>query len=132
MQNSNNKPNVESLKLRGRSAIEIEHKNKFKEDEKRIDSKISNIYRVDLEEAKDIHINYHLDRIFFLLMGRAKKNGMTDSMFVDSIKNMNVYEFALRVAQGELIEMAAVELLYRELCEEISGNGQDRYINFYG
>jgi hypothetical protein len=45
---------------------------------------------------------------------------------------MNINEFALRVAQGELIEMAAVELLYKELCEEISGNGQDRYINFYG
>ena len=132
MQNSNNESNVESLKLRGRNAIEIEHKNKFKEDETRIDIKISNIYRVDLEEAKDIHINYHLDRILFLLMGRAKKNGMTDSMFVDRIKNMNIYECALRVAQGELIEMAAVDLLYKELCEEFNGNVPDRYINFYG
>ena len=132
MQNSNNESNVESLKLRGRSAIEIEHKNKFKEDETRIDIKISNIYRVDLEEAKDIHINYHSDRILFLLMGRAKKNGMTDSMFVDRIKNMNIYECALRVAQGELIEMTAVDLLYKELCEEFNGNVPDRYINFYG
>jgi hypothetical protein len=132
MQNSNNESNVESLKLRGRSAIEIEHKNKFKEDETRIDIKISNIYRVDLEEAKDIHINYHSDRILLLLMGRAKKNGMTDSMFVDRIKNMNIYECALRVAQGELIEMAAVDLLYKELCEEFNGNVPDRYINFYG
>ena len=132
MQNSNNESNVESLKLRGRSAIEIEHKNKFKEDETRIDIKISNIYRVDLEEAKDIHINYHSDRILLLLMGRAKKNGMTDSMFVDRIKNMNIYECALRVAQGELIEMAAVDLLYKELCEEFNGNIPDRYINFYG
>src|SRR5215212_4530146 len=117
MQNSNNESNVESLKLRGRSAIEIEHKNKFKEDETRIDIKISNIYRVDLEEAKDIHINYHSDRILFLLMGRANKN---------------IYECALRVAQGELIEMAAVDLLYKELCQEFNGNVQDRYINFYG
>ena len=133
MQNSNNEPNVESLKLRGRRAIEIEHKNKFKEDETRIDIKISNIYKVDLEEAQDIHINYHSDRIFCLLMGRAKKNGMTDSIFIDRIKNMNIYECALRVAQGKLIEMAAVDLLYKELCEEENkGSGQDRYINFYG
>ncbi len=133
MQNSNNEPNVESLKLRGRRAIEIEHKNKFKEDETRIDIKISNIYKVDLEEAQDIHINYHSDRIFLLLMGRAKKNGMTDSMFIDRIKNMNIYECALRVAQGKLIEMAAVDLLYKELCQtENEGSGQDRYISFYG
>jgi hypothetical protein len=133
MQNSNDEPNVESLKLRGRRAIDIEHKNKFKEDETRINIKISDIYRVDLEEAKDIHINYHSDRIFFLLMARAKKNGMTDSMFVDRVKNMNIYECALSVAQGELIEMAAVDLLYEELCEqEIKGTRQDRYNNFYG
>jgi hypothetical protein len=133
MQNSNDEPNVESLKLRGRRAIDVEHKNKLKEDETRIDIKISDIYTVDLEEARDIHINYHSDRIFFLLMGRAKKNGMTDSMFVDRIKNMNIYECALSVAQGELIEMAAVDLLYKELCEkESKGSRQDRYINFYG
>jgi hypothetical protein len=133
MQNSNDEPNVESLKLRGRRAIDIEHKNKFKEDETRINIKISDIYRVDTEEAKDIHINYHSGRIFFLLMARAKKNGMTDSMFVDRVKNMNIYECALSVAQGELIEMAAVDLLYEELCEqEIKGTRQDRYNNFYG
>src|SRR5919106_6789142 len=117
MQNSNNESNVESLKLRGRNAIEIEHKNKFKEDETRIDIKISNIYRVDLEEAKDIHINYHSDRILFFLLGRAKKSGMTDSMFVDRVKNLDIYEHASMVAQGELIEMAAVDVLYKELCE---------------
>jgi NADH:ubiquinone oxidoreductase subunit F (NADH-binding) len=88
---------------------------------------------VDIEEAKDIHINYHSGRIFFLLMARAKKNGMTDSMFVDRVKNMNIYECALSVAQGELIEMAAVDLLYEELCEQESkGTRQDRYNNFYG
>jgi hypothetical protein len=133
MQNSNNEPNVESLKLRGRRAIEVEHKNKLKEDETRITIKISNIYRVDLEEAKDIHINYHSDRIIFFLMDRAKKNGMIYSMFVDKLRNMSIYEYALKVAQGELVEMAAVDLLYKELCkEENKGRREDRYINFYG
>ena len=101
--------------------------------ETRINIKISDIYRVDLEEAKDIHINYHSGRIFFLLSARAKKNGMTDSMFIDRVKNMNIYECALSVAQGELIEMAAVDLLYEELCEQESkGTRQDRYNSFYG
>jgi hypothetical protein len=132
MQNPNNESNIKSLKLRGRRAIDIEHKNKLKEDETRINTKISNIYKVDLEEAKDIHINYHSDRIFFFVRDRAKKNGMTDSMFMERIKNTNIYEYAFRVSQGELIEMAAIDLLYKELCQEEKGIREDRYINFYG
>ena len=134
MQNSNDEPNVKSLKLRGRRAVDVEHRNKVKEDEVRINAKISNIYNVDLEEAKDIHINYHSDRILFFLLGRAKKSGMTDSMFVDRVKNLDIYEHASMVAQGELIEMAAVDVLYKELCEAESrgGSREDRYINFYG
>ncbi|HKG42478.1 MAG TPA: hypothetical protein VKA98_10100 [Nitrososphaeraceae archaeon] len=133
MQNSNDDPNVKSLKLRGRRAVDVEHRNKVKEDEIRINSKIAEIYSVELEEAKDIHINYHSDRILFFLMGRAKKNGMTDSMFFDRVKNLDIYEHASMVAQGELIEMAAVDVLYKELCEaESKGSKEDRYINFYG
>ena len=114
MQNSNDEPNVKSLKLRGRRAVDVEHRNKVKEDEVRINVIISNLYNVDLEEAKDIHINYHSDRIVFFLLGRAKKSGMTDSMFVDRVKNLDIYEHASMVAQGELIEMAAVDVLYKE------------------
>jgi hypothetical protein len=58
---------------------------------------------------------------------------MTDSMFVDRVKNLDIYEHASMVAQGELIEMAAVDVLYKELCEaESKGSREDRYINFYG
>jgi hypothetical protein len=32
MQNSNDEPNAKSLKLRGRRAVDIEHRNKVKED----------------------------------------------------------------------------------------------------
>jgi hypothetical protein len=133
MQNSNDDHNIKSLKLRGRRAVDVEHRNKVKEDEIRINSKIAEIYSVEFEEAKDIHINYHSDRILFFLMGRAKKNGMTDSMFFDRVKNLDIYEHASMVAQGELIEMAAVDVLYKELCEaESKGSREDRYINFYG
>ena len=143
MQNPNNNgnnsdpTNIESTKLRGKSAIDISHKSILKEDEKRINSKISDIYGVDLDEAKEIHINYHLQRIFSLLLERVKKQGMTESLFVDKVRDLDVQEFAYQVSMGELIEMAAIDLLYKQLCEiqnnMISNNviREDRYINFY-
>ncbi|MGA8912307.1 MAG: hypothetical protein WB443_05565 [Nitrososphaeraceae archaeon] len=143
MQNPNNNSNngdptdVEPSKLRGKSAINILHKSILKEDEKRVNVKISNIYGVDLDEAKEIHTNYHLQRIFSLLLERAKKQGMTESLFVDKVRDLDVQEFAYQVSMGELIEMAAIDLLYKQLCEIqdniISNNviREDRYINFY-
>jgi hypothetical protein len=135
--NNSDPTNVESSKLRGKSAIDISHKSILKEDEKRINIKISDIYGVDLDEAKEIHINYHLQRIFSLLLERAKKQGMTESLFVDRVGDLDVQEFAYQVSMGELIEMAAIDLLYKRLCEiqnnNLSNNGmrEDRYINFY-
>jgi len=143
MQNPDNNSNngdptdVEPSKLRGKSAINILHKSILKEDEKRVNGKISNIYGVELDEAKEIHTNYHLQRIFSLLLERAKKQGMTESLFVDKVSDLDVQEFAYQVSMGELIEMAAIDLLYKQLCEIqdniISNNviREDRYINFY-
>ena len=143
MQNPDNNSNngdptdVEPSKLRGKSAINILHKSILKEDEKRVNGKISNIYGVELDEAKEIHTNYHLQRIFSLLLERAKKQGMTESLFVDKVRDLDVQEFAYQVSMGELIEMAAIDLLYKQLCEIqdniISNNviREDRYINFY-
>ena len=143
MQNPNNNgnnsdpTNIESTKLRGKSAIDISHKSILKEDEKRINIKISDIYGVDLDEAKEIHINYHLQRIFSLLLERVKKQGMTESLFVDKVRDLDIQEFAYQVSMGELIEMAAIDLLYKRLCEiqnnnfGNSGLREDRYINFY-
>ena len=143
MQNPNNNSNngdptdVEPSKFRGKSAINILHKSILKEDEKRVNGKISNIYGVELDEAKEIHTNYHLQRIFSLLLERAKKQGMTESLFVDKVRDLDVQEFAYQVSMGELIEMAAIDLLYKQLCE-IQNNmisnsviREDRYINFY-
>ena len=131
--NSNNYPNAEPSKLRGKSAIDMTHRSISKEDEKRINIKISNIYGVDFEEAKEIHVNYHSYRIFSFLLDRAKKQGMTEHIFVDLVKDLDLQEYAYRVSTGELIEMAAVDLLYKELCYiQNDGNREDRYINFYG
>ena len=106
---------VEPSKLRGKSAINILHKSILKEDEKRVNVKISNIYGVDLDEAKEIHTNYHLQRIFSLLLERAKKQGMTESLFVDKVRDLDVQEFAYQVSMGELIEMARI-IYYTNNC----------------
>jgi hypothetical protein len=131
--NSNNYPNTGPSKLRGKLDIDMTHRSISKEDERRINIKISNFYGVGLEEAKEIHINYHSYRIFSFLLDRAKKQGMTEHMFVDLVKDLNLQEYAYRVSTGELIEMAAVDLLYKILCYvQNDSNREDRYINFYG
>ena len=62
---------------------------------------------------------------------------MTESLFVDKVRDLDIQEFAYQVSMGELIEMAAIDLLYKRLCEiqnnnfSNSGLREDRYINFY-
>jgi choline kinase len=130
-----NDPNSESLKSKGRTAINIQHKNiAAAQEEKRLNHKISEMYGVDSDEAIDIHVNYHLDRISAFLLKRARKNGMVESMFYKRLNNLNTIGYAYRVAQGELIEMAAVDILYKQLCNLDNDDtpSDDRYINFYG
>jgi hypothetical protein len=138
MQESNNSShtNADPSKLRGKIALDIWHKSISKDDEKRINIKISNIYKVDLEEAKEIHANYHLNRIISLLLDWAKKHGMTESIFAAKQRDLDVQELAYQVSMGELIEIAAVELLYKQLCYAATNTNssqttEDRYINFY-
>jgi hypothetical protein len=120
---------------RGRIALDIWHRSISKDDEKRINIKISKIYEVDLDEARDIHINYHSDRIISLLLNWAKKHGMTESTFTANMRDLYVHELAYQTSMGEVIEIAAVELLYKQLRDNYKINGsqtsEDRYINFY-
>jgi hypothetical protein len=133
--NNSNHANPEPSKLRGKIALDIWHRSISRDDEKWINTKISNIYKVALEEAKDIHTNYHSNRIMSLLLDWAKKHGMTESIFEAKQRELDVQEFAYQVSMGELIEMAAVELLYKHLCDTTKINSgqtiEDRYINFY-
>jgi hypothetical protein len=137
MQESNNSNHANPVrsKLRGKTALETWHRSISKDDEKRINIKISDIYKVDLEEAKEIHTNYHSNRIMSLLLDWAKKHGMTESIFAAKQRDWDVQEFAYQVSMGELIEIAAVELLYKQLCDTTKTNSsqttEDRYINFY-
>src|ERR671932_2278437 len=137
MQESNNNEhsNSDGSEPRGRIALDIWHRNLSKDDEKRINLKISNTYKVDLEEARDIHINYHSNRIISLLFNWAKKHGMTESTFTSNLRDLDVHELAYQTSMGEVIEIAAVELLYKQLRDNYKINGsqtsEDRYINFY-
>lgn len=130
-----NDPNSESLKLRGRMAISIQHQNiSAAQEEKRLNNKISEMYGVDSDEAIDIHVNYHFDRISAFLLRRARKNGMLESMFFKRLNSLNTIGYAYSVAQGELPEMAAVDILYKQLCNLHNDNhpSDDRYVSFYG
>ncbi len=116
---------------RGRTALDLEHENISGEDERRMDMRICIMYGVEADEAKDIHTNYHSNRLYMLLRDRARKHGMTESTFSERLKSLNVYLYAQLVSQGRLMEMAAVDVLYKGLyiseCDQ-----DDRYISFYG
>jgi hypothetical protein len=135
MEKNKNDLNNESSKLRGRTAIGIQHQNiSAAQEEKRLNNKISEMYGVDSDEAIDIHVNYHLDRISAFLLRRARKNGMLESMFFKRLKSLNAIGYAYNVAQGELLEMAAVDILYKQICN-LHNNDEptdDRYVSFYG
>ena len=60
---------------------------------------------------------------------------MTESTFLEKLESLNFYHYAYIVSRGELMEMAAVDILYKGLCNsENNGpsNFDDRYVSFYG
>jgi hypothetical protein len=135
MEKNKNDLNNRSSKLRGRTAISIQHQNiSAAQEEKRLNNKISEMYGVDSDEAVDIHVNYHLDRISAFLLRRARKNGMLESMFFKRLNSLNAIGYAYSVAQGELLEMAAADILYKQLCNLHNNDepSDDRYVRFYG
>jgi hypothetical protein len=128
MGHSDNRSNSQR---RGRIALDSEHENISEEDERRIDTRICMLYGVEDDEAKDIHTNYHSHRLYMLLLNRARKHGMTESTFLERLKGLNVYHYAQIVSQGRLMEMAAVDVLYKGLYVP-EYDQDDRYISFYG
>jgi hypothetical protein len=135
MEKNKNDLNNRSSKLRGRTAISIQHQDiSAAQEEKRLNNKISEMYGVDSDEAVDIHVNYHLDRISAFLLRRARKNGMLESMFFKRLNSLNAIGYAYSVAQGELLEMAAADILYKQLCNLHNNDApsDDRYVRFYG
>ncbi len=119
---------------RGKTALDIEHQNIMEEDERRIDLRICALYGVNVEEASEIHTNYHLQRIVTLLKIRAARHGMTESTYLERLQSLDLHHYATLISKGRLIENAAVDVLYKGLISRNFGPSHldDRYNSFYG
>jgi hypothetical protein len=122
----------DAKKPRGRSAIQAAHGGVTSEDEARLDLMISDLYGVDGDEAAEIHLNYHLDRLLAALVRRCAEKGIRSDTIADRIRYLNVSGSADQVAKGKLSEAAAIDSLFRSLSTMENQDRDDRYINFYG
>lgn len=123
---------VDVRRLRGRAAIEDAHSDVTLEVEPRLDSRIASSYGVDSEEAREIHTNYHVERIFLSLVRRGVASGMKREALAERLQNLNLVELASQVTTGKLSEAAAMDILFRVIARmESRGSVEDRYINFY-
>ena len=122
----------DAKKPRGRSAIQAAHGGVTSEDEARLDHLISDLYGVDSNEAAEIHLNYHVDRMLASLARRCSQKGIRGEMIADRLRYLDVSGVAYQVAKGRLSEAAAIDALFRALRVTQSQDKDDRYINFYG
>ena len=123
---------TDAKKPRGRSAIQAAHGGVTSEDEGRLDLMISDLYGVDGDEAAEIHLNYHLDRLVAALVRRCSEKGIRTDTIANRIRYLNVSGSADQVAKGKLSEAAAIDALFRTLSSMENQAKDDRYINFYG
>jgi hypothetical protein len=122
----------DSSKPRGRSAIEVAHSDIIGEDEARLDETISSLYGVGREEAAEIHVDYHVDKILASLAKRARQKGMKRQVLAERVQRLDVSGTAYQVAKGKLTETAAVDALFRGLSSiESNGKAEDRF-TIYG
>jgi hypothetical protein len=120
-------------KPRGKAHLDAAHAGIVKEDEAKLNAVISQTYGVESEEALEIHVNYHAERLLASLEKRAKENGMAGKAFESKVQQLDVASVAYQVATGQIVEAAAVDVLFRSLYSiESQGGDNDRYINFYG
>ena len=113
-------------KLRGKNAIYDIHRELSHSDENTVNFKISEIYSVSLEEADEIHTNYHLDRIILAIKERAEKSDLTEADVVDRLDNIDIQHYANEVSKGFLLERAAIDSLFNQILPS------ERNLNFYG
>jgi hypothetical protein len=122
----------DAKKPRGRSAIQAAHGGVTGEDEARLDLMISDLYEVDSEEAAEIHLNYHIDRMLSALARRCAGKGIRRDAIADRLRYLDVSGTANQVAKGRLSEAAATDALFRSLQTMENQGRDDRYMNFYG
>lgn len=127
-----NMQDSDTKKLRGRSAIQAAHDGITGEDEARLDALISNLYGVNMDEAEDIHLNYHVDRILAALARRGGEKGIRINRLAEQLQCFDLSGAAYQVAKGKLIEAAAIDALFRALAATENVDQHDRYASFYG
>jgi hypothetical protein len=113
-------------KLRGKDAIYDIHRELSQSDENIINFKISEIYSVPLEEADEIHINYHLDRIGVALKSMVEKRDLPEYELVNRLNIFDVQHYANEVSKGLLLERAAIDFLIRKIIPS------EKNLSFYG
>lgn len=119
-------------KLRGRSAIQAAHQGITSEDEARVDDMISDLYGVKMDEAGDIHLNYHVDRILNTLARRGGEKGIERNKLAERLQHLDLPSAAYQVTKGKLTEAAAVDTLFRAIEATENPDMNDRYVSFYG
>ena len=123
----------EERTLRGRAAIERAHSGSAFLDESRVNSAISELYGVDIDEAMDIHANFHTERVIALLTRRARDYGMAEKALLGTLASLDLHGVAVKVASGSMTEAAACEVLFNAIRSiESKGKSEDRYLAFYG
>lgn len=112
--------------LRGKNAIYNIHRELSHSDENTINFKVSEIYSVPIEEAEEIHVNYHLDRIASALKDRAQRCSLGEYDLISRLDPNEIQHYANEVSKGLLLERAAVDSLFNRVCPT------EKNMNFYG
>lgn len=112
--------------LRGKNAIYDVHRELSHSDENTINFKVSEIYSVPIEEAEEIHVNYHLDRIASALKDRAQRCSLGEYDLISRLDPSEIQHCANEVSKGLLLERAAVDSLFNRVCPT------EKNMNFYG
>jgi hypothetical protein len=112
--------------LRGKNAIYNIHRDLSHSDENTINFKVSEIYSVPFEEAEEIHVNYHLDRIASALKDRAQRCSLGEYDLISRLDPSEIQHYANEVSKGLLLERAAVDFLFNRVCPT------EKNMNFYG
>jgi hypothetical protein len=113
--------------LKGKSALDLLHRDISKENEKNINLKISEVYGVDYDEANDIHTNYHTLRIQNLI----KKSDILFKMSPTLENLFDITNLSSEVVTGEITENSCLDILINTVKNHAEYKKKDRYINFY-
>ncbi len=125
--NYNDKNHKQNNIIKGKNAIDTLHKNISKENEKTINLKISDLYGVDLDEAMEIHINYHINRIKKIV----KNSEILENMDYTLENHFDFSILSLKIINGDITENGCLDIFINAVKNHTQYQKKDRYISFY-